>query len=479
MSVVEAVVMFAALAGMERSIVEFGAVAGVKSTMIAEQNAVALTNALRNASDGDTVVVPTGSFYCNGGIIASGIHGVTLRVDGTLFAVANFSAWPIGAKIFDASLDVAEEVQVRGSEYSAFIAIDSSTRFTLRGSGLIDGGGIPWWNQYVLKPLAAKRPKLIHLTNATDVLVEEIHLINSPSFHLLMTDVARVEVSHISIIVDRAKLQELKAVLRARRGVASHGSGFPLQPEDLNTDGIDPAGRDVWIHDCVIVNDDDSIAVKPLQLQNPANVNANCSENMVIERMNITGMGLSIGSVPPHVGVNCVRNITFRDIVMPGTGKGVYVKSNPSCAADGSKRAIIANITYANITINEPKWWSIWIGPQQQHEPGSALGDKCALDYPISKSCPTQGCVDFQNIVLRDIVVKRPLLSPGVLLGNASNPMGVTFENVVVEQPGLFPFGHTYKCEHVSGTATDSTPKPPCMSASLNAGSQAAPYEGP
>ena len=35
--------MFAALAGMKRSFVEFGA--------------AALTNALRNASDGDTVVV--------------------------------------------------------------------------------------------------------------------------------------------------------------------------------------------------------------------------------------------------------------------------------------------------------------------------------------------------------------------------------------------------------------------------------------
>ena len=439
--------------------------AGVKSTDVAERNAVALTTALRNATDGDTVVVPTGSFFCNGGIEATDLHGVTLRVDGTLRAVANFSAWPIGAKIFDASLDVAEEVQVRGSEYAAFIAIDSSTRFTLCGRGLIDGGGVPWWNQYVLKPLAAHRPKLIHFTNATDVRVVDIHLINSPSFHLLMTDVARVEIARISIIVDRSKLQELKAVLRARRGVDSRDSGFPLQPEDLNTDGIDAAGRDVWIHDCVIVNDDDSIAIKPLQLVNSKNINANCSEDMVIERMNITGMGLSIGSVPPHVGVNCVRNITFRDIIMPGTGKGIYVKSNPGCAADGSKRAIITNITYANITINEPKWWSIWIGPQQQHEPGSALGDKCALDYPISKSCPTQGCVDFRHIVLRDIVITKPLLSPGVLLGNVTNPMGVTFENVVVEKPGLFPFGETYKCEHVAGTATSSTPKPPCMSA--------------
>jgi hypothetical protein len=223
------------------------------------------------------------------------------------------------------------------------------------------------------------------------------------------------------------------------------------------------AGRDVWIHDCSIVNDDDSIAVKPLQQLNPGNVNANCSENMMIERMNITGMGLSIGSVPPHAGRNCVRNITFRNILMPGTGKGVYIKSNPSCIADGSKTAIITDILYENITINKPDWWAIWIGPQQQHEPGQALGQKCALDYPVSKSCPTQGCVDFRNITLRQIKIVHPLLSPGVLLGNKSNPMQVTFDRVIVDKPALFPFDKTYKCESVQGTATDSTPKPPCM----------------
>ena len=38
-----------------------------------------------------------------------------------------------------------------------------------------------------------------------------------------------------------------------------------LQPEDLNTDGIDPSGIDFYIHDVKIYNDDDSIAVKPSQ----------------------------------------------------------------------------------------------------------------------------------------------------------------------------------------------------------------------
>lgn len=142
---------------------------------------------------------------------------------------------------------------------------------------------------------------------------------------------------------------------------------------------------------------------------------------MLIENMVITGMGTSIGSVPPHPNHNCVRNITFRNITMPKTGKGVYIKSNPECLP--GKTAEITNIVYEDILMEEPEWWAIWIGPQQQHEPNSALGDKCSLDYPIDKSCPTQGCVTFANITLRNIHVTKPWLSPGVILGNATNPM--------------------------------------------------------
>ena len=101
-----------------------------------------------------------------------------------------------------------------------------------------------------------------------------------------------------------------------------------LQPEDLNTDGIDPSGRDIHIHDCTISNDDDSIAVKPLD---GTGVSGNCTRNLLIENMTLTGFGASIGSVPPHADVHCVRNVTFRNISMPGTGKGIYIKSNPSC----------------------------------------------------------------------------------------------------------------------------------------------------
>ena len=86
---------------------------------------------------------------------------------------------------------------------------------------------------------------------------------------------------------------------------------WALQPEDLNTDGIDPQGRDFHIHDCSINNDDDSIAVKPLSRSGTF---SDCTRNLLIENMTLTGFGASIGSIPPHADVNCVRNVTFRNI---------------------------------------------------------------------------------------------------------------------------------------------------------------------
>ena len=95
--------------------------------------------------------------------------------------------------------------------------------------------------------------------------------------------------------------------------------------------------------------------------------------------------------------------------------------------------------------------------------PGVPLGEKCALDYPLQRHCPTQGCVTMRNITLRNVRIERPLLSPGVILGNASNPIGLAFENVTVDAPGAFPFGKGFECEHASGTAAASSPVPPCL----------------
>ena len=59
-----------------------------------------------------------------------------------------------------------------------------------------------------------------------------------------------------------------------------------------------------------------------------------------------------------------------------------------------------------------------------------------------------------------------PQLSPGVILGNTTNPMmNILFDNVFVNKPGTFPWGEKYyACEGVDGIAQVNTqPPPPCF----------------
>eukprot|EP00041_Stephanoeca_diplocostata_P033862 m.1129577 g.1129577 ORF g.1129577 m.1129577 type:complete len:478 (-) comp24420_c0_seq11:3449-4882(-) len=421
-----------------------------------QANTEIMNKALLNAEAGDEIVVDAGyTFYINGGIVAQNKHNLTLRIDGILSAVPDFDKWP---------------KQVGGAYAHIFDASNCSF-LTITGKGMVDGQGKAWWDRYVFGPCGflqkkpcAHRPKAIYVEDCTDVLVEGIISKNSPSFNIDLNQVLRAEVRYVTITTEREHIQRLKAHLRTVAPPAPT-PGFPngLQPEDLNTDGIDPSGRDVWIHHVVIYNDDDSIAVKPSKATSTFGP---CSENMLIEDSIISGFGLSIGSVPPNVDHNCVRNITFRNISMPKTGKGVYVKSNPECSPGAT--AEITDITYEDIRMDKPEWWAVWIGPQQQQEPGSKLGDKCSLEYPIQDHCPTQGCVTFTNITLRNINITDPILSPGIILGNSTNPMkNIVFDNVVATFDNvlpIFPYGADYKCENAHGVATGGTsPVPPCF----------------
>lgn len=56
----------------------------------------------------------------------------------------------------------------------------------------------------------------------------------------------------------------------------------------------------------------------------------NCTQDMLIENIKVVlGVGMTIGSVPPDRGCNCIRNITFRNVYVYRALKGIYVKSNP------------------------------------------------------------------------------------------------------------------------------------------------------
>ena len=149
----------------------------------------------------------------------------------------------------------------------------------------------------------------------------------------------------------------------------------------------------------------------------------------------------------------------------------------------------MSDILYENIDITRPTWWALWIGPQQQHQPGWdwKTRQNCDLDFPLSgySHCPTQPRVPIDRVTLRDVRINEPLLSPGVIRCNGSRVdldpatgeevpsdrdscSELAFENVVVTRGGVvkdeFPFGANFRCWNATGTAdAASDPVPDCL----------------
>ena len=203
----------------------------------------------------------------------------------------------------------------------------SNVTFTSTGTGTLNGNGATWWGfpgiGYIIRK--ENRPKLLEIASSRNILVENLFFKNSPYWTFWAHDVHGLEVRFTDIDNRRTDLDYHDII----------------DMTAFNTDGFDVTGEDVWIHDCNIWNQDDTIAVK------------DNSKNMLFERINASGIGLTIGSI----GRSTVENITFRDCYMHNTFKGVYMKFRDA--------GNITDVLYENILIENPNQWGIWIGPAQ------------------------------------------------------------------------------------------------------------------
>lgn len=367
---------------------------------------------------GDVFFVPNKTYAVTGGIYAVGLKNVTFQFDGTLQFNNDRETWPT---FEDGS--VMECIYLQDIE---------DIKITSSGKGTLDGNGKEWWGAIKFLKYQENRPRLVHIVNSKNVIVENMLFLNSPywTFYAEHCDGMLIRYSDVS----------------ARWTNASEHTLLDLQA--FNTDGFDVTGQNVHIHDCNIWNQDDCIAVK------------DGSINMMFERISCSGLGLVIGSI----GSSKVQNITFRHSVMPRTFKGIYMKTRWSDSAPIGDAASITDVLYYNITMDRPQQYPIWIGPAQQ------TGQPCDLLWPqVDKAqCLMSGYQTWKNIVLRDIFIHEPDNSPGVLMGNSSNPMtNVIFDNVVVTRPGEKPFGPNYYCDGILGKSMGVTyPVPSCFQTS-------------
>lgn len=383
----------------------------------ANSNTALFNTILSSLQAGDTFLIPSKTFYFNGGIYGENIYGVTIQIDGYMSFLNVRQNWPTNE-----NGNVLNCINFRNITSVLFTSSNPN-------KGTIDGNGQRWWGAIKFLVHGEDRPMLFRIDTSKDLIVENLLFKDSPFWTTFFSDSDGLIVRYCNIDArwDKAQTHDL------------------LDLQAFNTDGFDVTGRNVHMHDLNIWNDDDCVCVK------------DGSENMLFERINASGLGLVIGSI----GNSIVRNITFRDAILPNTFKGIYMKTRwEDGPSTGS--ASISDILFENITIYNPEQWAIWMGPAQQ------TGQPCPLYWPQAKhsECLMSGFQTWNNITLRDVTIYNPVNSPGVLIGNASNPMkNVIFDNVVVVNPGVSPWGEAfYDCTSIEGVAKGTTfPVPPCF----------------
>lgn len=499
------VLLVSCVHGQPHDITSFGAIAGVDTAAIAAVNGAAFAAAVAaaNASAGGnrSVLVPPGVFAFQPSTPAlSGLVNVEIFIEG------EFS-------LFDANLTAYPGWPNPWVPFSFPNAIGLTLTSTT-GRGLLNGRGRLWWWHAIL--IADHRPNLFE-ASGTGIVLRGLTFLNSPAWHVWLAPVVGVLISNCTVRVDiddqlaalryiggaagNAPLVDVLAAARlippstpralaasnlvpsltdtrnkqlaaARvaalpptiRAAAWFDPAWDITPPvpmvwALNTDGFDFSGVNVTVANCSVTNFDDSVCVKPSGGSPPTG----CTRGIRISDISVTyGVGVSMGSVPPDVGGNCIDDVRASRVTFDTPLKALYVKPNP--AKGGNATGSITNIAYEDIVIRDALWWPIWVGTQQQHQPGGGADTGCSFLFPLGNTtCPTDPEITLANLTFTRIDIVGGLLSPGVLIANSTNPgTGFVFDGVIVRNSTAWPVAEGYLVQNVRGIATGgTTPVPP------------------
>jgi galacturan 1,4-alpha-galacturonidase len=180
------------------------------------------------------------------------------------------------------------------------------------GGGTLDGSGQIWWDTFATNA-SLLRPITLTLFQAKNVLVENIHMINSPEWHNLVNEGQNVVFNNMNL-----------------NSVSTSAN------QASNTDGWDVYRSDnVAILNSVIVNDDDCVSFKPN------------STNILVENLDCTGShGISVGSLGQFPGVfDIVENVLAKNVKMNDAQNGARIKC---WAGPNVGSGIVKNVTFQN-----------------------------------------------------------------------------------------------------------------------------------
>ena len=371
-----------------------------------------LSETLRTLLPGQTLHI-NGTYHVMGGIVAYNLTNVTISLNGALKFSSRTRRWPTSRRGKDGRtvLECIHLIQPSN------VILTSGSPLP-DGGGVLDGSGAAWWGLpfigYAIHQ--ENRPRLLRVTEGRNVLMEKWLLLNSPYWATLFEFVNGLTIRYVGILARRT---------------SSDGHSL-LDLSAFNTDGLDVSGRNVHVHDCNIRTQDDIIAVKDGSVVDDDDFypdqETRISENMLFERINGTGLGLTIGSIGNW---SHVRNVTFRDCYLPKSYKGIYLKFNRK----SRNASLIEDVLFENIVMDEPEQFPIWIGPAQQADSVNICeANPCSLCWPFlpGAKCVGEPNGTYSRIVLRNVRVNRPSQG-GVIMGSELNPMKeVVFDGVQI-----------------------------------------------
>ncbi|KAL5483251.1 hypothetical protein ACEPAI_8481 [Sanghuangporus weigelae] len=222
------------------------------------------------------------------------------------------------------------------------------SNIVVNGGGTLDGSGQVWYDAFRSNS-SLLRPIILTIFNGTNVLVENIKMINSPEWFNLAHSSVNVTYSNINIT----------AVSTSSAKIA-------------NTDGWDIYRTDqVIIKDSVINNGDDCVSFKP---------NAT---NILVSNLTCSGShGISVGSLGQFAGVfDIVENVTSTNVRMSNAQNGARIKC---WAGSGVGSGIVKNITFENFV-------------------ESAVDNPVVIDQCYMTSA--EDCAEFpSNTLIQDVV---------------------------------------------------------------------------
>ncbi len=339
-----------------------------------------------SAAGGGTVYLPPGA-YTTGTLRLRSHVTIFLEAGATIFSSKN-------AADFDKALFFGEGVHhisldgfgtVDGLAEYAWRLKDEWTDYNIYANQLIaEKAGIPLTRSF---PKPDTVGHLILLLHCSDVRIERLRLLHSPSWTIHMYDCERVVIDGVYI--------------------------YTNQRDGVWADGIDPDGcRDVRINNCTIETGDDAIVFYSYTIYGPA---------LPCENITVTNCRLSSSSSAIKFcdcNFNAIRNITIKDCVITNSNRGIAFM-----VFDGG---VLENITISNVTIECKRFDWFWWGDGDPLHFNLIQRSEMHLNWDKTNEPPVG---KIRNILLSNIIAHGP--GPSLIHGSVDSPLeNITFDNV-------------------------------------------------